>query len=130
MIRRSSNLTEERKAKILGYIESFSVKISWGLLIRMIESEVGERYTEQGLRKHRQIADAYRFKKVILSKQMEFQVNRGVLSSDAKTIIDLKAENFMLRKINQQLLEKFSVWAHNAVGNGLTEEILNKSVEI
>ena len=130
MIRRASNITEKIIEDILKVINSFSEKISWGVVLEKVANEVGERYTEQGLRKHQKIADAYSVKKVLLAKQRELGGGRTAQTAIARRILALEAENSLLKEENRRLSEKFAVWAHNAAGNGLTEDVLNTLVEL
>ena len=128
MNRRSSNITDERRRTIASVIESFTEEISWHLVLEKIEKDIGERYTEQGLRKHELIAEAYRVKKVLLAKESELRGNKKTHIATAKKILSLEAENALLREENRRLTEKFVVWAFNAAGNGMTEMELNEPI--
>lgn len=130
MNRRSSNITEDFRQKIVAVIESFTEEVSWKLVIEKIRREFGERYTEQGLRKHELIADAYRVRKVLLAKQKELRGSKKTHTATAKKILFLETENASLREENRRLLEKFVVWAHNAAGNNMTEQDLDEPIEL
>lgn len=130
MSKRASNITPDLKQRIIQLIESFSGEISWRLVIAKVEKETGEKYTEQGLRKHEQIAESYRVKKVLLAKQRELGGNKKYREATAKRLLELEAENALLREQNNRLLEKFVLWAHNAAEQNLTEEQLNESLTV
>lgn len=130
MNRRASNLTESLERKVVVVINSFSEKISWSAVIKEIERQLGERYTEQGLRKHSDIADAFRVKKMLLAKESALSANKKVRSATAKRILELEAENATLKEINNRLMERFAVWAHNAAGHKLTESDLSEPIEL
>lgn len=130
MTKRASNITPELRHRIIQLIASFSGEISWHLVIAKIEKETGERYTEQGLRKHEQIAESYRVKKVLLAKQRELGGNKKYREATAKKLLELEAENALLREQNNRLLEKFVLWAHNAAEKEMTEKQLNESVTV
>ncbi len=130
MIKRASNITPELRQRIIQLIESFSGEISWNLLIAKVEKETGERYTEQGLRRHEQIAESYRVKKVLLAKQRELGGNKKYREATAKRLLELEAENAVLRAQNNRLQEKFVLWAHNAAEGGLSEDKLNESLTV
>lgn len=130
MSKRASNITPELGQRIVQLIDSFAEEISWGLVIAKIEKEIGQRYTEQGLRKHELIAQSYRVKKVLLAKQKELGGNKKYRVATAKRLLELEAENAILREQNNRLNEKFVLWAHNAAVNNLTEVQLNESLTV
>ena len=63
MSKRAPNITPEISQRIIQVIDSFTEEISWGLVITKIEKDLGQRYTEQGLRKHEFIVQSYRVRK-------------------------------------------------------------------
>lgn len=130
MSKRASNITPELGQRIVQLIDSFSEEISWGLVIAKIEKEIGQRYTEQGLRKHELIAQSYRVKKVLLAKQKELGGNKKYREATAKRLLELEAENALLIEQNNRLIEKFVLWAHNAAANNITEAQLNESLTV
>ena len=130
MSKRSSNITPEIAKLIVQLIASFSEQISWGLVIAKIEKEIGQRYTEQGLRKHELIAQSYRVRKVLLAKQKELGGNKQYRIATAKQLLELEAENEVLRGQNNRLIEQFVLWAHNAAANNVTEDQLNETMTI
>jgi hypothetical protein len=130
MNKRASNITPELGQRIVQIIDAFSEEISWGLVIAKIDKEIGQRYTEQGLRKHELIAQSYRVKKVLLAKQKELGGNKKYRVATAKRLLELEAENVLLKEQNNRLIEKFVLWAHNATGNNVTEDQLNESLTV
>ena len=87
---------------------------------------------ERGLRRltERMVVDAYRVNKVLLAKQRELGGGRTTQTAIARRILALEAEKSLLKEQNRHLSEKFAVWAHNAAGNGLTEDVLNAPIEL
>lgn len=130
MNKRASNITPELSNRIIRLIESFSESISWNSVIEKIKKETGEHYTEQGLRKHKAIAEAFRIKKVKLAKQRELSGNKQYRIATANKLLELEAENAILKEQNERLKEKFVIWAHNAASRNVTEEQLNEPIEV
>ena len=130
MSKRARNITPELGRRIIQLIDSFAEEISWSLVLAKIEKEIGQRYTEQGLRKHELIVQSYRVKKVLLAKQNELGGNKKYRVATARKLIELEAENAILREENNRLLEKFVVWACNASTFNVTEVQLNESIVV
>lgn len=130
MNKRAGNITPELRQRIIQLINTFSEEISWRLVIAKIEKETGERYTEQGLRKHDLIAEAYRVRRVLWAKQQKLRGNKKYRDVTAKRLLELEAENALLRAENNCLLERFILWAHNASSKGMTEAELNESIAV
>ena len=130
MSKRAPNITPEISQRIIQVIDSFTEEISWGLVITKIEKDLGQRYTEQGLRKHEFIVQSYRVKKVLLAKQKELGGNKKYRVATAKRLLELEAENALLKELNNNLTEKFVLWAHNSAANNLTEDQLNETLTV
>ena len=130
MSKRAPNITPELCQRIIQIIDSFSEEISWELVIAKIEKDIGQRYTEQGLRKHELILQSFRVRKMLLAKQNELGGNKKYRVATAKRLLELEAENALLKELNNNLTEKFVLWAHNAAANNLTEDQLNESLTV
>lgn len=130
MSKRAPNITPEISQRIIQMIDSFNEEISWELVIAKIEKDIGQRYTEQGLRKHELILQSFRVRKVLLAKQKELGGNKKYRVATAKRLLELEAENALLIELNNNLTEKFVLWAHNATANNLTEDQLNESMTV
>lgn len=129
MAKRSSNITEDREKKIIEHIKSIRDKISWKIVIQLLQKEFGELYVEQGLRNHKKIVDAYRTQRTILTKNRLASNAKQKQACNVELLIELQLKNEQLKKENEAYAAKFVVWAHNAYSkNGLTELELNEPI--
>lgn len=130
-MKRASNITDVLERRIVALIESIPEKISWAIVIALVSRELGQQYTEQGLRKHVIIADAYRVRKTLLAKQRTLRGGRRLQEATAKKIIELERFNERLLKENNQLIERFVVWSHNAASlHNMTESELDEPISV
>ena len=97
-------------------------KITWSDLCESVYKNLNRTITRQSLSAHDEVVEAYRMsnlKKSGLKKPAN-------LTIAAQQIINLKAENEMLKKQNNRYKEQFSYWQYNAYRHGLTMEQLNR----
>lgn len=129
MINRSSNIDSSLEQKIVDHIRTISGKITWGIVIDWLEALSGDRYSEQGLRKRQNIADAYRLQKKIILKEKGRQQETLDVVKMSKKLIACEEEIRQLKKQNNDFFNKFTIWAHNAKKKGMSEEMLNEPIE-
>jgi len=131
MARRASNITIDLERLIIGCIKSVRDKISWDTVINEIFNQVGERYTEQALRKHQTIADAYRVQRALLTNGRVALKSKQKQAADVDRLVNLEFENKRLVEENERYRCMFVIWAHNAYSkNGLTEDDLNEPIVV
>lgn len=130
MSKRASNITPGLSDRIINLIDSLSEEINWNLLIKKIKDDTGEHYTEQGLRKHKAIADAFRVMKLKLAKKRELIGDKRYHTATVNKLLQLEAENALLKEQNNKLKAKFVIWAHNASSKNITEKQLNETIEV
>lgn len=125
MGRRGRNLTDEDIEKVVRILDGSTTRLSWAMLIEMVDRVLGCRYTRQALHKHNRIQDAF-----------AAQSKRGAHTAESRRPTEvqvladrigrLKAENERLEMENNRLLEQFARWAYNAAIRNLDAEYLNR----
>jgi hypothetical protein len=130
MAKRSSNIDSDFEQQIIACIKSIKGKLTWDIVIGLVKSQSGERYTEQGLRKRSGIAEAYRLQKKIILREKGVQREAYDIETLSRRLIELEEENNQLKEINNRLINKFATWAHNAKRKGLSEDVLNQPIDI
>ena len=68
---RARNLDDTVIAKIVGILDGWNGKLTWGLLIDAIEERLKARYTRQALDRHDRVKDAYALAKGRVAKAHE-----------------------------------------------------------
>lgn len=114
---------------IVGILDGWSGKLTWGLLIESIEQRTRARYTRQALDRHVRIKDAYALSKQRISHAPNVAAKKELSSAEVVALEErferTRAENARLTLENERLLEQFVRWAYNAHLRGLTKEFLN-----
>ncbi|WP_369989391.1 hypothetical protein [Pseudomonas xanthosomatis] len=129
MIRgRAKNLNEDAIGVIVAVLDGWSGKLTWDLLIDVIERRLLVRYTRQALDKRARVKLAYQLAKQrvsggasLKSKSKPSSVEVAVIN---QRLSRLEAENSRLKFENERLLEQFVTWSYNAYLKGLTKEYL------
>src|SRR5580704_18067780 len=127
-------LTDEDIAIAVRLLDGWTGKLSWDRILRVLASELGGRlYTKPGLRKQVRILYAWQMAKQRLDESL--QAADSPRHGDAavvqlrQTIDRLRNENARLERENQDLLERFQRWSHNAaVDKGMTPAQLDREI--
>ena len=126
---RAKNLNDDAIELIVGMLDGWSGKLTWDLLIDVIEKRLRVRYTRQALDKRARIKMAYQVTKTRLSESPRHEHQRKLSGVEVGVITQrlnrLEAENSRLRVEGERLLEQFVTWAYNAHLKGLTKDYLN-----
>ncbi|HBX4003643.1 TPA: hypothetical protein MH027_24730 [Klebsiella variicola] len=101
-------------------------KITWSDLCESVYKNLNRTITRQSLSAHDEVVEAYRIKKSLSNLKKSGLNKPANLTIAAQQIINLKAENEMLKKQNNRYKEQFSYWQYNAYRHGLTMEQLNR----
>ena len=101
-------------------------KITWSNLCESVYKNLNRTITRQSLSAHDEVVEAYRTKKNLSNLKKSGFKKPANLTIAAQQIINLKAENEMLKKQNNRYKEQFSYWQYNAYRHGLTMEQLNR----
>ena len=101
-------------------------KITWSDLCESVYKNLNRTITRQSLSAHDEVVEAYRIKKILSNLKKSGLKKPANLTIAAQQIINLKAENEMLKKQNNRYKEQFSYWQYNAYRHGLTMEQLNR----
>lgn len=128
MGKRAKNLTDTDIKQIVELLDGWSNKLTWELLIDVVELRTHSRYTRQALHKHERIRNAFDLKKKGLSG-VDGNAKRTVtleMQIALQQIERFKAENRRQASENDHLLEQFARWAYNAHARGLDKEFLNQ----
>lgn len=126
---RAKNLDDKTIALIVGILDGWSGKLTWGLLAEAIAKRTGAHYTRQALDKHARIKAAFQLRKERLTGASRAMHKRKLSEAETEALAQryerLQAENERLVRENNHLLEQFQTWLYNAHLRGLTREYLN-----
>lgn len=129
-IKRSKNLNDVDIKHIVEIMDGWRGKITWDLLIDVIEARLYNRYTRQALHKHERIRLAFEVRKGQAAEGSKRA--GGAKSPELRAACDqierLQAQNRRLEAENNQLLEQFVRWAYNAHTRGLDQDFLNRDL--
>ncbi|EEN4183951.1 hypothetical protein GJZ34_22545, partial [Salmonella enterica] len=89
-------------------------KITWSDLCESVYKNLNRTITRQSLSAHDEVVEAYRTKKNLSNLKKSGLKKPANLTIAAQQIINLKAENEMLKKQNNRYKEQFSYWQYNA----------------
>ncbi|WP_373445344.1 hypothetical protein [Salmonella enterica] len=101
-------------------------KITWSDLCESVYKSLNRTITRQSLSAHDEVVEAYRTKKNLSNLKKSGLKKPANLTIAAQQILNLKAENEMLKKQNNRYKEQFSYWQYNAYRYGFTMEQLNR----
>ena len=122
----AKHLNRSEIKAITHMILTWDGKITWSDLCESVYKNLNRTITRQSLSAHDEVVKAYRTKKN-LSNLKELGLKKPAnLTIAAQQILNLKAENEMLKKQNNRYKEQFSYWQYNAYRHGLTMEKLNR----
>ena len=127
--RRSPNLSDADIEAIVELFDGWQGRMTWPLLIEVVERKLHARYTRQTLHKHERIYRAFQLRKE--SERGNPTPERRATSVEMQVLLEenarIKAKNERLADENEGLLEQFVVWASNAwMQNGMDETALSR----
>lgn len=128
--RRAKNLDDAGIKEIVEILDGWSEKLTWDLLIDVINFRTHNKYTRQTLHKHERIRNAFDLRKTGLADGDGRTpiVKSPELHKALERIARLEVENTRVESENEQLLEQFARWAYNAHTRGLDAIFLNRSL--
>ena len=119
-------LTDDSIAKAVSLLDSWAGKLTWDHYLAVLAVEIGHRYTKAAMLRHPRIANAWGDAK---ARCRESSPNAGhgavALQLSQAKVKKLTNEVERLNAENEQLLEQFVRWAHNATIRGLSPEDLD-----
>ncbi|KVD59107.1 hypothetical protein WT24_17210 [Burkholderia sp. MSMB1078WGS] len=125
---RSPDLTEQRIKAVIDILDDWSGKLTWELLLDVVEKSLGIRYSRFTFAEYPEIANAFSLKKDALRGTRTSPGSRprdNRLRAALELVDRYKAKNERLEEENQLLLEQFVTWATNAERKGVTLTMLN-----
>ena len=122
----AKHLNRSEIKAITHMILTWDGKITWSDLCESVYKNLNRTITRQSLSTHDEVVKAYRTKKNLSNLKKLGLKKPANLTIAAQQILNLKAENEMLKKQNNRYKEQFSYWQYNAYGHGLTMEQLNR----
>ncbi|MBU8546152.1 MULTISPECIES: hypothetical protein [Roseomonadaceae] len=129
-------LTDGDIALAVRLLDGWTGKLTWERYLALLATELGGTlYTKAGLRKQPRILNAWQMARRRLEGSLE---SAGVPSNGDAAIAQLREmlrrlrnENARLEQENQDLLERFQRWAHNAaIDKGMTLDQLNRPIVV
>lgn len=128
---RAPALNENRIESIVRLLDQWEGELTWVLLAKRIEKELGSHYTRQALDRHARIKLAYQTtKKRGCALPKPPTISKAELTHRVNDYESLSRENERLKTENTALLQQFVVWLFNAGQNGVTREMLNKPLPL
>ncbi|EAQ9141213.1 TPA: hypothetical protein ACWC03_000952 [Salmonella enterica] len=122
----AKHLNRSEIKAITHMILTWDGKITWSDLCESVYKNLNRTITRQSLNAHDEVVKAYRTKKNLSILKKSDLKKPANLTIAAQQILNLKAENEMLKKQNNRYKEQFSYWQYNAYRHGLTMEQLNR----
>lgn len=111
-------------------LDIWQKKLYWDLYLAELESQINHRYTKAAMLRQPRIKAAWVRAKLRAFESGE-SIHKGTALEQAnKKILKLELTVERLTRENQQLLEQFVRWAHNATRRGLTPYDLDKPLPI
>lgn len=126
---RAPDLTTERIQVVLETLDGWKGKLTWDMLITVVEENLGIVYSRFTLSEYPEIANAFSLKKDSLrgGRQGGAAVPRDDRVRAALEQVDrLQVTVARLKQENMLLKEQFVTWAHNAERKGVTITMLNE----
>jgi hypothetical protein len=126
--KRAPDLTEERIAVVLEILDVWKGKLTWELLLDVVQASTGHRYSRFTFAEYPEITNAFSLKKESLRGTLPRE--RGEprderIRAALAQVERYKAKANRLEAENQLLTEQFVIWAINAERKGVTLDMLN-----
>lgn len=120
-------LSDENIEKAVELLDGWMGKLTWERYLAVLQIEIGHKYTKAAMLRQPRIRDAWQEAK-LKSQENASEGGYGAtpLAQAKQRINQLEARVERLKRENNQLLEQFVRWAHNAARRGLTPEELDK----
>lgn len=130
MKQRGKNLDDEAIAGIVGVLDGWSGKLTWGLFLASIARNKLGSYTRQALHGHTRIAEAFQQRKAALASAAGSRPRKTSDSPEVEAALQriarLETEMARLSAENHRLLDQFVRWAYNAYTRGLDKNFLDQ----
>lgn len=128
----SKQLRDQDIETVVKVLDGWSGKLTWDKLVEAVWKRLKTRYTRQALNGHERIKRAFTARKKELGSSPKPEPETTAspeLKNALNLIATLEAKVRRLERENQQILEQFVRWAHNAKVKGLTVELLNRPLQ-
>ena len=103
-------------------------RFGWESICEASAKVIGKLPTRQSLNMSQPIKEAYLSKKLSLKTNGQNIIKPSSLRSAGDRLAAQQSEIDLLKKKNDQLIEKFIVWQYNAYKHGMTEDKLNEAL--
>lgn len=124
-------LTDQNIDKAVEILDGWVGKLTWDLYLAVLAVEIGHKYTKAAMLRHPRIRATWNHAK---DRSQDEAPARGrgnaALAQSAKRIRELEQRVERLKRENNQLLEQFVRWAHNATRRGLSQQDLDKPLPV
>jgi hypothetical protein len=125
---RAPDLTHEVLRQVLEALDGWQGKLTWDLLLNVVEALTGHRYSRFTFADYPEIANAFSLKKDILRAtppRTRVEPKDERLRAALAQVSRLQAKAERLQAENNLLSEQFVTWAINAERKGVTMDMLN-----
>lgn len=123
-LQRARNVDDKVISEVLSALDGWTGKLTWELLLDEVAARTRQRYTRQALSAHARLQQAFSARKKALSDHPD--KDNDALTPEQQVIARLEAQVQRLEAENNNLLERFAVWAYNARTRGLDERFLSQ----
>lgn len=120
------HLTQDDVKKIVNMLHKWSYELTWDLLVKACEDELGITTTRQALNRKQEVKDTFGLTKKRLRVKGQHYARPNSINVAHQRIEALANENTALRNANDFLIEKFVRWQYNALNRGMTLEELDR----
>ena len=124
-------LTDANIEKAVLVLDGWAGNLIWDRYLVILELEIGHKYTKAAMLRQPRIKAAWDLAKA-RARESAPAIGHGdvALTLSAKRIEQLEDRVERLQKENNQLLEQFVRWAHNAVRHGLALKDLDRPLPV
>lgn len=110
-------------------LDGWSGKLTWDAYLDALTLKINHRYTKAAMLRHQRIKISWNIAKLRVQDQLKPNAEKSLESELTEIKIKvLQDATERLTRENNQLLEQFVRWAHNAASRGLTPYDLDKEL--
>lgn len=124
-------LTDKNIDKAVQILDGWVGKLTWDYYLAVLAVEIGHKYTKAAMLRHPRIRATWDHAKDRAQAEAPARGHGNTaLAQSEKRVRELEQRVERLKRENDQLLEQFVRWAHNATRRGLSNQDLDKPLPV
>lgn len=124
-------LSDKAIDKAVQVLDGWVGKLTWDLYLAVLAVEIGHKYTKAAMLRQPRIRATWDHAKDRAQEEAPVRGHGNVaMAQSAKRIRELEQRVERLKRENNELLEQFVRWAHNATRRGMTQQDLDKPLPV